>query len=94
MSLTELYLKDSVNFYDGRDFWYVGTENTVEQGVNSLLAFLRNKGYVLIGEPEVIDYLAYGTEIIYRILYQALPKLEYLEYMYDKVVNIKSPVKI
>jgi len=94
MSLIQLYLKDCINFTEGRDFWYVGVDNSVDQGIKNLLGFLRHRGDVLIGELEIFDGFLYGREVFYTILYQALPKLEYLEYMHNKVVKNKPSVKI
>jgi len=64
------------------NIWYVGIENTIEEGLDRLLTNLNRKGHIIIGELEIVDYswIILKNEIIYVILYRSLPKLEYLEY--------------
>jgi hypothetical protein len=76
--------------YDkGQAIWYIGTENSIRKGLDLLFANLNKHGHVLIGEPIIFDYIdfissKYEDIIVYVVLYKSLPKLEYLEYMYEK----------
>jgi hypothetical protein len=64
------------------NIWYIGIENSIGKGINELLANLEKHGHIIIGEPEMVDYIYEGlkNEILWVILYKSLPKLEYLEY--------------
>lgn len=71
------------------NIWYIGVVNSIDKGINDFLTNLNKHGHILIDEPELISYTYAGlkNEIIWIILYKSLPKLEYLEYMYDKKVS-------
>jgi hypothetical protein len=76
--------------YDkGQAIWYIGTENSIRKGLDLLFANLNKHGHILIGEPVIFDYLYYGKESIYVVLYNSLSKLEYLEYMYEKNLYLR-----
>jgi hypothetical protein len=67
-------------FDKGQAIWYIGSENSIRKGLALLFASLNKHGHILIREPVIFDYLYYGKELIYVVLYESLPKLEYLEY--------------
>lgn len=69
--------------------WYVETENSIEEAIDILLINLNKHGHVIIGDSEIADYIYEGLkkELIYIILYRSLPKLEFLEYMYEQQKN-------
>lgn len=68
--------------------WYVGTENSMADGIDDLLDNLIKRGHILIDKLEIVDYIwdVYPkNEIAYVILYKSLSTLEYLEYMSKKL---------
>jgi len=67
--------------------WYMGTENSIRDGLDLCFDNLNKHGHILIGEPLIFDYLYCGKELIYVILYKSLPKLEYLEYKWQEKVD-------
>jgi hypothetical protein len=74
--------------------WYIGTENSIIKGLDLLFANLNKHGHILIGEPIIFDYAdflcnKYGESPVYMVLYESLPKLEYLEYMYGKNLYLR-----
>ncbi len=80
-----------LDWFDGMShedllIWHIGTENTMEEGIDLLSKNLIRNGYILTREPEIFDYLCRdgSDELDYVIVYYALPKLEYLEYMWEK----------
>ena len=64
--------------------WYIGTENSIRKGLDLLFANLNKHGHILIEEPIIFDYLLYGRELIYVVLYKSLSKLDYLEYKFKQ----------
>jgi hypothetical protein len=68
------------------NIWYVGIENTIDRGIQDLLINLKKRGHILIGDPEIIDYVwsILSSELIYVIFYKSLSKLEYLEYKWHE----------
>jgi len=83
-SLIEDFADKELYDYLPHDYniWYIGIENAIDEGINDLLTNLKKHGHIIIGEPELADYIYVGLKngIIYVILYKSLPKLEYLEY--------------
>jgi hypothetical protein len=71
---------------EDHDVYYVGSRNTIDEGIRNFYEHLDHRGHILIEEPEIIDYLEYDT-IIYIIIYKSLGKLEYLEYLWEKSVD-------
>ena len=87
--IADSFFEDYINimpygYYYPHDYsiWYIGIENSIGKGINELLANLEKHGHIIIGEPEMVDYIYEGlkNEILWVILYKSLPKLEYLEY--------------
>jgi hypothetical protein len=88
------YLVDRRSPYLPQDYniWYVGIENSIDMGINELLVNLNKNGQIIIGEPEIVDYIyddydRPGYDLIYVILYKSLSKLEYLEYKWQEKVD-------
>jgi hypothetical protein len=74
----------------GQAIWYIGTVNSIREGLDLFFANLNKHGHILIGEPIIFDYLwdgYLGDGLCYVVLYKSLPKLEYLEYMYEQQVD-------
>jgi len=76
-------------FPDNYNIWHIGFENTIEKGIKYLLQHLDKKGHIIVGDPELISQVWCTDvdnipEIDYIILFQSLPKLEYLEYKYQE----------
>lgn len=63
--------------------WYLGTLNSIEEGLKNWHEYLKEKGEILIENPELADYTL-GSDINYVLFYRSLTKLKYIEYMYDK----------
>lgn len=74
--------------------WYVGFANSIDEAIDLFLINLNKNGHVIVGEPEIVDYVyeSNRNELIYIILYNSLPKLAYLEYMYEKQVDNGSKI--
>lgn len=85
---------------NGKNIWFVGFDYTIEEGLNNLISHLEKSGYILIDKPEVLDYCdcmgnLNKTTIVYMLLYQALPKLEYLAWRHkQRVGKNKKAVKV
>ena len=71
---------------DDHLIYYIGSENTVDEGIRRFFKNMDDHGHILIEEPEMIDFIDHDT-VIQIIIYKSLPKLEYLEYMYEKRVD-------
>ncbi len=65
------------------DVWYIGMDNSIETGLKNLYSHLNRQGEVLLEITDLFDYMYFG-QISYFFVYRALPKLEYLEYMWEK----------
>jgi hypothetical protein len=65
----------------------VGTLISIDDGLSRFNDYLRTVGLILIGGLEVVDFLYGDGGILYVVVYTALPKLEYLEYMYKRSVD-------
>ena len=82
-------LQDPLDYISGRSIYHIGIVNSIDMGIKRFFNHLNNRGHILIEEPEIIDYIdyLYNDDIIYLIIYKSLPKLEYLEYMWEKKVD-------
>jgi hypothetical protein len=95
MSAIDSYLdsEKSLFYLHGGKYWYVGLENTVEEGLERFLSTLKSQGEILISDPVIVSFIDvpddYDSDVHFIIIAQALTKLEYLSYK-SKLVN-KNP---
>ena len=64
--------------------WYylLGTENTFDQGFKGWLSHIERLNEIIIGEPMIFTYSDDNGEVNYTVGFDALSKLDYLEYKY------------
>lgn len=100
MHLTNAFFDSEKSSFwlNGGKYWYVGLENSIDEGIRRFLFSLKEKEEILISEPvifsfiEVIDDYDYSDgDIHFVIAAQALSKLQYLAYKAKQVnKNIKK----
>lgn len=76
-------MADFTPYAGNRSIWYVGVSIDIEDGISRFYGHLDKNGLILIGKPEIYDYL-WCDQVLYLIFYKSLEKLEYLEYMWEK----------
>lgn len=68
------------------DIWHIGLANSIDVGLKNLYKHLSQNDEILIEITDMFDYSDLG-QLYYFCVYRALPKLEYLEYMWQKKVD-------
>ena len=83
----DYFFRTEQNYYT----WVIGTENSVDNGIQRFLRYLDRQEKIILDEPEIYSWMDDG-HICYKILAHALSKLEYFEEKYKQLdkFNVKK----